>query len=719
MVALAMPFFHAYKPRIAGLLLRTCLPLTLFLSIWWPEFSHFRVDHEPPPPAVIERLAQQPEDSVLAEIADMSLSISLGIPKERYPEVADGILSGKLATPRFAKATFPLIGLPADLLPDGPTLQLIMASLGVEELLLEAFEQTGAEPYYFRATERILTFAQWEAQQSEPVAFLWNDHAVAARIPVLVRFWRHFRNDVRATPQQRATLLALIVRSGELLAKKSHFTARTNHGVMQNLALLQIATAFPDLDQASLWRRIAQERLELQLGFYVSDEGVVLEHSAEYHVFGARLLEMFLRLSRQGGEAPPPGLQAAVANAARFSELLLRPDGSLPLIGNTASTRGEPLPDRALTPENKLFPLSGYSMWWSTGPRPSQVVIAWAKHDRHGHKHADEPSLHFWSQGEDWLTATGYWPYGERGFIEANGWAGANAPHAIGESAAAPRMPHLLGNGESNGLRLIDIENPRMDGLLIRRQVLQLNPERLVVLDTASGSNRQLETLWTIDPRLNLKNVASGGYVSSPSATGQIFQISLASPDSPPAASILHGSWQPFAGWVVVDHNPVQASALRVEQSGNNSVVAALFNVGESELPQPLAFQIYSDPEHWRMQLGGSGGGEILERDGDRVTHTMGGANRTVRLTPPAPGLDARKAALVAALDVAIGRYPQWRELGTYQRKVYLAIGLLWLFVEALSFVLVRLGTSRRATTGLIVAGWATFALWAHLVYLR
>ena len=63
------------------------------------------------------------------------------------------------------------------------------------------------------------------------------------------------------------------MRSGELLAKQKLFTVRTNHGVMQNIALLQVTAAFPLLPKTKDWRNLAIERLELQLGFYVSDEG--------------------------------------------------------------------------------------------------------------------------------------------------------------------------------------------------------------------------------------------------------------------------------------------------------------------------------------------------------------------------------------------------------------------------------------------------------------
>ncbi|MFZ2294997.1 MAG: hypothetical protein WAW46_08150 [Polaromonas sp.] len=49
----------------------------------------------------------------------------------------------------------------------------------------------------------------------------------------------------------------MAARSGELLAKKSQSTVRSNHGVMQNMALLQISAAFPDFPKTQKWRNLA------------------------------------------------------------------------------------------------------------------------------------------------------------------------------------------------------------------------------------------------------------------------------------------------------------------------------------------------------------------------------------------------------------------------------------------------------------------------------
>ena len=262
-------------------------PLLLIFSIYFPEHYTFSVDRTRPSNEMLNNLNKVPARAVLDEIAAISLGTSFAVSDSRRKSMANASLEGQLIAPELQSASVPLLGWSADLLHGGPSFQLTLASLSLENLLLEEFEHSGDRRYYEVARDRILAFANWEEQQRKPVAFLWNDHAIAARISVIVRLWQHLRGDADATVSQKEALIALVMRSGELLAKPKLFTVRTNHGVMVDIALLQIAAAFPLLPKTRYWRDIAIERLELQLGFYVSDEGIVLEHSAGYHLRSA------------------------------------------------------------------------------------------------------------------------------------------------------------------------------------------------------------------------------------------------------------------------------------------------------------------------------------------------------------------------------------------------------------------------------------------------
>lgn len=647
--------------------------------------------------------------------------------------MADALLERQLTAPGLDSSPVPLIGWPADLLHGGPSFQLTLASLSLENLLLEEFEHSGDRRYYAVARDRILAFSTWEEEQRKPVAFLWNDHAIAARISVIVNLWKLLRDDADATFAQKEALVGLAMRSGELLAKPKLFTVRTNHGVMQNIALLQLAAAFPLLPKSEYWRDLAIQRLELQLGHYVSEEGVVLEHSAGYHLFGTHLLATAARLIRLNGVAPSARLLGAVQGTKQFSRMLLRPDGTLPAFGNTdvgsrhtltvisddETGRLEEFAAPFSPPAEMaaLFPVSGYALWWSNSPEQAQTVVAWANHLRHGHKHADEPSVSIWSHGYNWITATGYWPYGREGFEDANGWAGSNAPHSIGEPAKSPRQARLLGAGNEGPLRVADIEVCRRSGMCVRRQVVQLSAERLLIVDDISGPDSGTETIWTTDPRLTLRRLDKLNFASSSTESGHELHIEFAS-DADPEVSLLRGSVNPFAGWVVSGGSPQSSDAIRVINRGSNVATATLIEISESSDVSSIHSFKRNDGEDWRVGLTHSRGDVIIERHATNVSIAQSSGTVSVRFNET-PDITERQLALRSAMNDAIHRYPPWRDLSAYHFRLYVLIVLLWLVTEVGILAIRNTIGQRTWLQAAPLGGWIGLIFWIHYWYLK
>lgn len=714
--------------------LRWLLPALLLATIAWPDYTRYLVWPTAVDAQQLASLRQLPDKSLLLELGAISLAPSLGVGPSERPQAAQLLLQGSLTAPAFTASPVPLRGWPHDLKQPGTTFELSVASLAAEDLLLDEYESSQDASFYRAARDRVLQFAAWEQAQTQPVAFLWNDHAVAARVSVLVRLWLHLRGDPEASAAQQTALLDLVNRSGELLAKPNQFTARTNHGVMQNLALLQIGAAFPSLAKAAEWRALALQRLELQLGFYVSSEGVVLEHSAEYHLLGTELLAYAARMAKLNGQQPSARLQAAVRESARFARQLLRPDGSLPAFGNTAAltanrlAMGSEFGDQPVSHQappfavpaggHQLYPLSGYAVWWRDGDAPVQTVVSWAKHDRHGHKHADEPGLHFWSRGHNWITATGYWPYDMDGLEDANGWPGANAPHGVGESAESSRTVRALAVGSDARLALLDVQNCRASGTCVRRQVVQLSAEELLVLDEVAGATGAVQTLWTTDPRLELVASGPAQFISSATASGDLLQITLGRHQGTfVPAQLRKGSLRPFVGWVVVGNKPTPASALQIEQAPPGGLTAALFSVRRAAEPTVVTVLQGADSQHWQIQLDRPSGQTTLARAGLALTLAMPGVRHELALAETAP-LTQQREALRAQMGQALALYPPWRDLGLYRRRLYLAVPVLAVAAEGALWALARHRRVWRLAQGLLVLGWIGLGAWLNLVYL-
>lgn len=275
-------------------------------------------------------------------------------------------------------------------------------------------------------------------------------------------------------------IFQLVARSGQLLAKPSHFTFATNHGVMQNLALWQICLAFPTLPNVEFYKQLALERMRDQMSFYINDEGVVLEHSAGYQKAGLEFIGMAFKHLTLMIVPIPEEWRVKYAKAKDFYAQLKRPDGSLPMFGDTGGASFRPFVTKVDSngkseilnysknwipkQSGSLYPVAGYCVWWDgldgwpNEEALSQTVVAWSYFPGHAHKHADEMSVLLWATKHNWWTNIGYWPYGPKGRSEAVSWAGSNAPHVVNEPNNSKRQTRLLGYGWSDSLAVTDLE---------------------------------------------------------------------------------------------------------------------------------------------------------------------------------------------------------------------------------------------------------------------
>lgn len=685
---------------ILGVLWRWLLPIGLLAAIWWPEWTHYRIDRTGIAPSLVQAGIATPSDAVLAELSDIDLAELQGLALPVLA-VAKDLRLGSIDVPGLSGGRVRLQGHPHDHQVGPPTFQLFMAGLSPERLLLQAYQQTNDRQWLELALQRTVQLASHELAQRHDRGFLWNDHAVASRPATLIRLWL----DIRGNPQLReahgAALLSFAVRTGRMLAKSSQFTVRTNHGVMQSLALLQLAAAFPWLPEAPGWRTLAHERLTLQWRFYFSPEGVVLEHSPGYHHLGTVLAYRAQRLYRLNDMPVDTTLQPLALKSQQVLARLMRSDGTLPPIGNTdlgASLRlpsapgdGSAMPGWSDPPPASqpagaaLYPIAGWGLWW-TGqqhPRGSQVMMTWAKHDGHGHKHADEAGLTWWANGNEWLSTVGYWPYGHPLMREAYGWRSSNAPHLPGESARARRKVRLMSSGDTPQLRLIDIERQAERGVVLRRQVVQWDGSSLLVLDFISGSPTGSQTLWTLGPGVRLERRSDDGpWMTSAGTDGSRLAFHVVS-TSATQQTILRGSHEPFGGWATIARTPTPVDALQVTTAAAESATVTLFQLEPQILaPSVGALTARMEPDDWMLTLQVHGSPLQIQRRGAEVSLMPSSLPPVVlHLASPGPDVETGLALLAASYRAAVDAYPPWRDIWRFRERVSkyiiaLAIGI-------------------------------------------
>ena len=168
-----------------------------------------------------------------------------------------------------------------------------------------------------------------------PSAFTWGDHSTALRLTRLLALRE--RTDPRApSPLNRQWLDRSIVGHARRLAAPDFYTATNNHGLDQDIALLQAAWVMRGLAESGPWMDTALSRLRMTVALLVSEGGVMREHSPGYHLSTQRHLDAtagFLRAAGRGDDAD--WLDAVVGRMKRVTPWLVEPTGRLTPLGDT------------------------------------------------------------------------------------------------------------------------------------------------------------------------------------------------------------------------------------------------------------------------------------------------------------------------------------------------------------------------------------------------
>jgi hypothetical protein len=710
------------------------------LLVWSPEIGAYWVWPSAPQDAAVDRARIEPADALLEEIARQRLGLAVvpkSTPAREHAEILRAaerlLMSGEVQFPKQPAIRVHVPFGAANLDAGPPTHQLYIAGMGTVDLLLQAYRISADERFLRAAREEVIAFAEVDRRALVPRGFLWNDHALANRLSILTDFWQLVRRRADLDGASATQVLALAARTAERLAKPALFTYRSNHGVMQNVALLQYAAAFPSLESTPRMRALACARLKGQMEFYVSPEGPVLEHSAGYHEFGRYMLATSIRLFEINRCDIPPEWHRKLELAREFSSLLRRPDGSLPALGNTdyeefAESYGDQVagaPERSYA----LYPVSGFAVWWkglSTWPRTeglSQTVVTWSNYPSRAHKRADDMSVLIWAGGYSWLGNTGYWPYGAAGFDAAQGWRGSNAPHFAGEAVAGDRPARLRGAVDSGRVRAIELERQVAHPAgVLRRQIVDVDGATWLIADSFSGSGvLQVDRIWTTLPETQVVTLADHAFLlrlaGAPTAGRLTIVGQLAQPPE-----LVRGRLEAFGGWIVRRGLPTAAAAFSVRQSAPDRPVISVLELGREGELRGGALPILApgaSTDRWQVSLTTQHGPTRVDwRDGSLSVRFADGAELKATLSVPKVSDDERDA-IVAAYHRVAQAYPRFRDLTYYRFRItYLGAGLL-VFQEAVMLV-ARRWFNRAVVTlrFLAAASWFAFGLLAALWYL-
>jgi len=716
--------------------------------------SHYHVRAATITEDILRQARQSPPDSVLQELNQLRF-LKLGPARKELAWVAAQLRRGSADVARYPAVSigYPPVRIRIPLVPHDleKVPQAWQPYLVVPRILLDAYDATRRDEFFLSAQDMIVAWGRHERHALLPTGYLWNDDAIAVRISVLTEFWRLYRRRPSYQPAVAKALLEQVDRSAKLLAKEGLFTFNTNHGVMQNLALLHVSIAFPMLPDAPHYRELGLARLRDQIPFYIDQEGVVLEHSAEYQAWGLQSIAMACRYLSLLHVTIPEDWRRAHERAERVVAALRRPDGTLPTFGDTdgadddvgplvavfdAQGRAETLRHRASwVPERSLSldAVAGDAVWWDgladwpNETKLRQTVIQWSYFPGHAHKHADEMSVLMWAGGQLWWTNVGYWPYATPGRSETESWYGGDAPHLDNESTESLRSTRLLSSGWSDRLAVVDLERRGPGQYVARRQVVHLKPDVWLVVDHASDNGSlKTTTTWTTSPDMSLEQGRiPGSYVLA--ARGRPIRLRTFLFGSPSTTvKEFEGSLSPFAGWHVVNGSPRPAPALIIEQPASDSWSIVVWSleggrVDSTRLPRDPQVLSWKDPDDWSVDLGGESAARVVGREQRWITvrDARNSVIETLELTP-APEVSDRIAQIHAAFAKAQKAYLRRDDLLGRRAKVTLLLVVVFLSQEFFfAFIARRHYHYRRSLRVINLVGWFGVGCWLMFSFLK
>lgn len=661
---------------------------------------------------------------------------------DAFTRVADDLMAGKLdfspVDPHFSYPDRRELHLPFDddLTTQGNTSwQLFYSGFGVPAVLLKAYKTTGNTAYLAATRDFLLGWHDYERTTIAGGVFTWNDHSVASRGLVTADFWYNYRNSPLFNPDEAEDIVALAEQTARLLAEKRLYTYRTNHGFMQNTALAKLALTFPQSPGMQDYKTLAFARMYEQLDYLFSPDGVVEEHSPGYHAFGIGLLDDMVALIEADKQPVPASLVDLRAKAHAFLDHIVRPDGSLPRIGDThmndAFLAGEgysaAAPEKGLE-KSALYGRSGYAVHEvekaSQTGLPTQLSAFWGYVPYMGHIHANEMSLHLWAGGNDWWTASGYWPYSRNDRIKATCWSSSNAPHLLDEPCPAPaRTTQVLGTAHTSDAYALDMSRSTADGFKARRQIVSLGGDVVLTLDSFEDAGpRTAQIVWRTDPKSELTgdqlNFVRLHAASTPAGLAAEF---LSSPEA--KIKTVRADPDSTLGWAV--DGTVKAAHTVVQNLPSNGSWA--LNVSVVEAGKAPRFEggaqmvRWSGPEDWQVRLPLDGQARMIERAGSELLVHASTSQPAARLTlTPAPEAAQKNEHSLAAFEAAGQRYGK-RFDPFVKYRVRLTWVLAALGVLHVAFLLgLRYAPSRLRMAGLWmpIIAWPALMVWVMAFYL-
>lgn len=176
----------------------------------------------------------------------------------------------------------------------------------------------------------------WVAHSSEQLPLKWHDHASAFRMKNMADWYVTIANYSTKHDKDLEVLAEIIDEHLQWLCEERNYSRLTNHGFEQARLMMSVASEMPGLPTSTQALRLALLRLQDEICFAFTGQGVHKENSPGYQWFMIKVMqEAKLMLDGYGLSLHDIDFRDLLSMAKSFLDAIALPDNSLPLIGDT------------------------------------------------------------------------------------------------------------------------------------------------------------------------------------------------------------------------------------------------------------------------------------------------------------------------------------------------------------------------------------------------
>jgi hypothetical protein len=134
-------------------------------------------------------------------------------------------------------------------------------------------------------------------------------------------------------------LRSLVSHTRHIANHLSIYSSPNTHLLIEALALFIVGTVLPELDAAAKWRECGRRILEREIETQVFDDGLYREASSYYHVYTVEFYLLASIVAERNGVSLAPDVRPRLERLLEALAWLVRPDGTLPNVGDADGGR--------------------------------------------------------------------------------------------------------------------------------------------------------------------------------------------------------------------------------------------------------------------------------------------------------------------------------------------------------------------------------------------